>query len=481
MDIPEGVTLFWHRRDLRTVDNRGLSRAAERGAVLPVYILDPRLLSIAGARRTAFFLDSLRELQETYRELGTDLLVRWGDPTVEIPGIAAEFQADAAIWNQDHSRYGRERDLSILQELEDEGLTVREAQDMTLHEPGSILTGAGEHYSVFSYYHKKWVDREWEDPATQPDGESLVSFDAQTVSLVLEEGSGTLGTSLVEPDEEPLQLDPGRNAALDRLQTFIDGPIYEYSDARDTPAAEGTSRLSQDLKFGLLGIREVFEATDGALREATEAAAQESVEAFRRQLAWRDFYVQVLAANPETVWENFKDFQHPIEWQNDGPGLEAWKQGETGFPIVDAGMRQLRETGYMHNRVRMIVASFLTKDLQIDWREGYRWFREQLVDHETANDVGGWQWAASTGTDAQPYFRIFNPMTQGERYDPEAEYIRKYVPELSGAAPRDIHRWDQLTDEEREAAVPGYIAPIVDHASRRESAIEMFEAARGSD
>jgi deoxyribodipyrimidine photo-lyase len=215
-------------------------------------------------------------------------------------------------------------------------------------------------------------------------------------------------------------------------------------------------------------------------RAETEAAA-ESIAEYRRQIAWRDFYLQVLAANPETVTENFQDFTNTIEWREDPEALQAWKAGQTGYPIVDAGMRQLQTEAYLHNRLRMIVASFLTKDLQIDWREGYRHFRTHLIDHDTAADVGGWQWAASTGTDAQPYFRVFNPMTQGERYDPDATYVKRHVPELEGASPEQIHAWTELDQAERDEIAPEYPAPIVDHAERRESAIEMFERAKGAD
>ena len=206
---------------------------------------------------------------------------------------------------------------------------------------------------------------------------------------------------------------------------------------------------------------------------------RDSVAEFRSQLAWREFYTHVLYFNPEVVAENYKEYEQPIEWENDETLLDAWKRGETGYPIVDAGMRQLREEAFMHNRVRMIVASFLTKDLLIDWRDGYDHFRELLVDHDTANDNGGWQWAASTGTDSQPYFRIFNPMTQGERYDPDGEYIREYVPELEGVDPEVIHSWHELTPTKRMNAAPNYVEPVVSHSDRREQALAMFEAARG--
>ncbi|MDZ7850932.1 MAG: deoxyribodipyrimidine photo-lyase [Halodesulfurarchaeum sp.] len=460
--------VFWHRRDLRTVDNRGLQTAAAAGSVLPVYVIDPDLVSMAGPARTGFFVASLASLQETYREMGTDLLVRDGDPTVVIPELADEFDVDTLVWNRDYSQFATRRDRSVTENLPD-AVTAESVPDMTYHEPGSILTNKGEYYSVFSYYYKKWADKEQEDAIPQPASDSFIEERRESVR------------SIVESPGESLPLPAGRSAALERLHRFTDGPIYEYATARDVPAKAGTSRLSQDLAFGLLGIREVLEDIRAATNSASSDTKRESVEEFRRQLAWRDFYVQVLAAHPETVVENFKDFENPIQWRENPEHLEAWKSGKTGYPIVDAGMRQLRSEAYMHNRVRMLVASFLTKDLQLDWRKGYRHFRRHLLDHETANDVGGWQWAASTGTDAQPYFRVFNPMTQGERYDPEAAYITTYVSELEGVDPEKIHNWHELEPDRRAQIAPEYPDPIVDHGARRESAIEMFERARGND
>jgi len=273
--------------------------------------------------------------------------------------------------------------------------------------------------------------------------------------------------------------DAGQSVARERLEAFCAGPIYAYAAERDYPARDGTSRLSAHLKFGTVGIRTVWAATEDALAAAAGDDERASVEEYQSQLAWREFYAHVLRFNPETVAENYVEYDRPIEWRNDPAELAAWKAGDTGYPIVDAGMCQLLEEAWMHNRVRMVVASFLTKDLLVDWREGYRHFRAHLADHDTANDVGGWQWAASTGTDAQPYFRIFNPTTQGARYDPDAAYIREYVPALRGVEPATIHAWPDLDDGERTAVAPDYPAPIVDHAERREAAIEAFRTARG--
>jgi len=273
----------------------------------------------------------------------------------------------------------------------------------------------------------------------------------------------------------------GIDAARSRLAAFCDGPIFEYDTRRDRPAVDGTSRLSAHLRWGSIGVRTVVDAATEARADAPDEAAAQSCTEFLRQLAWRDFYTHLLATNPRIVTENYRDYSEPLDWRNDTEELAAWHRGETGYPIVDAGMRQLRTEAHMHNRVRMIVASFLTKDLRIDWRHGYAWFRDHLVDHDPANDAGGWQWAAGTGADAQPYFRVFNPMTQAQRHDPDAAYIRRYVPELADVSTETIHTWDSIDPETRAAAAPEYPAPIVDHATRREEAIAMFEAATATD
>ncbi|MFC6770871.1 cryptochrome/photolyase family protein, partial [Halorubrum pallidum] len=274
-------------------------------------------------------------------------------------------------------------------------------------------------------------------------------------------------------------------AARGRLDAFLSEPVFAYEADRDYPARESTSRMSAFLKYGEIGVREVYDATERALETAASddrpESHAESVEEFQQQLAWREFYAQVLFHNPEVVTENYKAYEEAIAWRDDPEEIAAWKRGETGYPIVDAGMRQLRAEAFMHNRVRMIVASFLTKDLLADWRRGYDHFRETLADHDTANDNGGWQWAASTGTDAQPYFRIFNPMTQGERYDPDAEYIAEYVPELRGVDAELVHEWHELSPAQRADAAPEYPAPIVDHSERREKALAMYKRARGED
>ena len=458
------MRIHWHRRDLRLADNRGLAAAPDRP--IGLFVFDDRVLEHAGPPRVSFMLDALDRLRAAYRERGSELLVRHGDPALVVPEVADAYDAEFVSWNRDYSGLARERDERVKDALD--GVTPQLFHDAVCHEPGSITTNAGDPYSVFTYFGRKWSDREKKPPQEIPE-----------LAAAAEDGTELPALADLGFDEPEATVPPAGTApARDLLEAFLEDGAKRYDDDRDYPAKEATSRLSAHLKFGTIGIREV----DGRVRETLEETSgtqRESVEEFRSQLAWREFYTHVLYFNPEVVTRNYKDYENPIEWEDDGELLAAWKRGETGYPIVDAGMRQLREEAFMHNRVRMIVASFLTKDLLIDWRHGYDHFRESLVDHDTANDNGGWQWAASTGTDSQPYFRIFNPMTQGERYDPDAEYIRKYVPELEGVGSEVIHEWHELTPTQRANAAPEYPEPIVDHSERRERALAMFEAARG--
>jgi deoxyribodipyrimidine photo-lyase len=478
------VHLCWHRRDLRVRDNTALTEAASDGPVAPVFVVDPAILAHAGSPRVRFMVDSLSALRAAYRERGGDLIVRRGDPATVLTELATTIDADGVVWNADYSGLARERDERVAAALDAAAIETTTHHDGLLHEPGSIRTNDGEVYSVYSYFWKKWRDNPKDDPRPAPDPAAFATPAEPGSIPTLDD------LAIDEPEADVEPAGPGQ--ARDRLETFCADAIYRYDEMRDYPAESGTARLSTHLKWGTIGPRTVYAATERALEAAEEwagrpstdrdaDAACDSVREFQSQLAWRDFYGHVLWNRPDTVRANFKDFEHPIDWRDDPEALQRWKDGETGYPIVDAGMRQLRAEAWMHNRVRMIVAAFLTKDLLLDWREGYAWFREKLADHDTANDVGGWQWAASTGTDAQPYFRIFNPTTQGERYDPDATYIQTYVEELADVPSDAIHDWPNLDADRRADLAPEYPAPIVDHAKRREAALAMFERARGDD
>jgi len=497
------MELFWHRRDLRVADNVGLAKAADRGTVAPVFVFDPAVLEHGSDVRVRRLLDGLAALAAAYRDRESDLIVAHGRPEAVVPTLADALDADRVRWNRGYSGLARERDAAVRRALADVDVAREAHHDAVLHTPDSIRTNAGDPYSVYSYYWKKWTDREKDTPVPTPDAADLA--DPETLHAAADpamraDGNAAADGGVVADDVAVGELptasslgfdDPaadvgpaGTAAARDRLSTFLADAVFRYETDRDYPARDGNSRLSAFLAYGEIGVREVYAATEAAMATAAdrpEDEAEASVEAFQQQLAWREFYTQVLYHNPEVVTENYKTYEEGIEWRDDPDEIAAWKRGETGYPIVDAGMRQLRQEAYMHNRVRMIVASFLTKDLLADWRHGYGHFRDRLADHDTANNNGGWQWAASTGTDAQPYFRIFNPMTQGERYDPEAAYIREYVPELRGVDPDVVHSWHERSPTERANAAPAYPAPIVDHASRRENALAMYKRARGED
>jgi len=468
------MQLHWHRRDLRVADNRGLA-ATDHDDTAAAFVFDPDVLEHASPPRTRFLLDALASLREAYRERGGDLLLARGKPADVLPELAADLGAGTVTWSADYSGLARERDAAVRRALAQAGVQRRSVHDAVHHEPGTITTNDGDPYKVFTYFSRKWHDREKRDAVDPPERVAPVESGEHDRTLATLPTLGDLEFAAPEADVPPA----GTDAARERLAAFCESDVYRYDEGRDYPARECVSRLSAHLKYGTIGIREVYAATEAAKAAADGEAAGESVREFQDQLAWREFYAQVLWDRPDVVTENYKSYENAIEWREDPEGLQAWKDGETGYPIVDAGMRQLRAEAYMHNRVRMIVASFLTKDLLVDWRRGYRWFREKLVDHDTANDNGGWQWAASTGTDAQPYFRVFNPMTQGERYDPDAEYIRRYVPELAGVPAEAVHSWDELDAGAREMHAPGYPGPIVDHGQRREEAIATFQRARG--
>jgi deoxyribodipyrimidine photo-lyase len=468
------MAIHWHRNDLRTSDNVGLSEAAADGEVHPVFIFDDVVLEHGSSPRVAFMLDALASLRSDYRDLGTDLLIEHGDPSEVLSVLAEEHETDRVVWNRDYSGLARDRDDAVRTALADADVETDSFHGDLHHEPGSITTNKGDPYSVYTYFWKKWRDRPKDAFLDTPPAEV---FDPEPGDGKALPTLSDLGFSEPEADVEPASTERARQ----RLTEFCTEDIYRYEDGRDYPAEEVPSRLSAHLKWGTIGVREVYEETEAAMAAAEGDAEADSVEEFQGQLAWREFYTHVLNFNPSVVSQNYKDYENEIEWRSDPEALKAWKNGETGYPIVDAGMRQLRAEAYMHNRLRMIVASFLTKDLLIDWRAGYDWFREKLADHNPANNNGGWQWAASTGTDAQPYFRIFNPMTQGERYDPDAEYITEYVPELRGVDPEVVHSWHECSLTERRKAAPDYPDPIVDHSERREQAISMFKRARGDD
>lgn len=442
--------LFWFRRDLRLNDNPGLARAVrEYDEVIPCFIFDPELLKSPdiGARRVAFLLASLESLSKNLEHVGSYLIVRQGKPEQELAALARESRASALFWNGDLEPYALKRDEGIRQVCLGLGIKAVEVADQCIQAPGQVLKGDGTPYAVFTPYSKAW--RLQPVPSLCPRPRSIKSpVGIKTVHLPsLKELGHTLDVPLPAV---------GEKAAHDMLKSYMQSGVESYQSKRNFPDLDATSRLSPHLRFGTISPRTVHAAAMAA-KEKNPRASKE-IEVFLSELIWRDFYKTILFYFPHVTTGSFRPVYNDLEWENDEALFQAWCEGRTGYPMVDAAMRQLNQTGWMHNRLRMIVSSFLTKDLLVDWRKGERYFMKQLYDGDLAANNGGWQWAAGTGTDAQPYFRIFNPASQAEKYDPEGRFIEKYIPEINS-----------LT----------YPAPIVDHGSQRIKTLAMFKKVRG--
>ena len=457
------TALHWFRRDLRLTDNSALSAAlAAHAHVVPVYIVSTwqKEHRWTGAPRQEFLCGCLASLARNLAAKGGRLIIRQGDADEALLKLAREAGADAIYFNRDPDPFGRAMERKVTAAAEMLGIAVHAHQDVALHERDEVLTGAGTPFRVFTPYAKAWL--KLEKPQPRPAIAKL-----STPPALATDPLPTLATWGLSPDAKIIE--PGEAAARKRLSRFLDGPILEYAARRDLPADGATSRLSQDLRFGTLSIREVYARCEVAA-DRTTAAQRRNAQVFINELIWREFYMQVLWHWPEVLEHEFKEEYRRLPWQRDADAFARWCAGQTGFPIVDAGLRQLTATGFMHNRVRMIVAMFLTKDLHLDWRMGERWFMQRLVDGEIASNNGGWQWSASTGTDAAPYFRIQNPWSQTARFDPDGAYIKHWVPELRDLPGRKFC-------EPPAPGLPlarGYPLPIVDHARERDVALEMY-------
>jgi deoxyribodipyrimidine photo-lyase len=392
------------------------------------------------------------------------LVIRRGDPRREVAAFAREVGAALVTWNRDTTPFAQRRDAAVARSLAADGVAVQTEKDRVVFEDHELRTQAGRSYQVFSPFRNAWLAR----------ARAHLPGEPSAIRLALPLG----GPPEVSPEQALAALDTGpplrsagEAAARRRLARFCSRRIGDYAEARDFPGLDGTSRLSPHLRFGTLSPRACVRA---ALDAAAEPSLRRGAQKWLDELVWREFYAAVLEAHPHVLVHSFRPEYERMRWNDDPSGFEAWCAGRTGYPIVDAGMRELAETGWMHNRARMITASFLVKDLLLDWRLGERWFLEKLVDADPASNNGGWQWCASTGTDAQPFFRIFSPTSQGERFDPKGSYVRRWVPELRDLPDDVVHRpWDA------SALAPGYPAPIVDHAARRILALRRFEEARG--
>ncbi len=458
--------LLWMRRDLRLHDHPALHRArAEFDVVIPVFVLDDGLLHgrYASSPRERFLAGCLHALDEQLRERGSGLVVRRGAPAAELRALARETGAAAVFWTSDVSPYARRRDAEVTAALREDGVHPVPCTGTYARDVSRVRKDDGGAFTVFTPYWKAWERLAARDVYGAPRALGDLPAGLDRGSLPAPDG-GVLAAPVCEP---------GEPAAREALRRWLDGPVDRYGDRHDTLAG-GTSVLSPYLRWGCLSARE---CEDRARRRGTAGAL-----AWVRQLAWRDFYASVLLEHPDNVRREFQPRFRALEWVDDADGLDAWRRGETGFPLVDAGMRQLAATGWMHNRARMVVGSFLTKDLHLDWRAGERHFAELLLDGEPAQNNGNWQWIASTGVDPAPYFRrIFNPILQQQKFDPDGTYVRRWIPELA-AVPDDrlAEPWRMSPAEQRDAGCAiglDYPAPIVDHAEERRRAMDRYRAA----
>ncbi len=492
--------LHWFRRDLRVAGNPSLrwSWKQHQGRVLGFFCFDQQFLSRAdfSHNRFAFFLKTLRALKAELQAAGGDLLVLDQGPQASFEALFAAFsQAKVALpatvsWNRDYEPFARARDAEISQFLQQQvGLVVHTEADHLLLEPGEVQKPTGGDYTVYSPFARQWFVQAATpriQARLQAEQEGLAYLRAATATpssnptqarFLLSSWPALLGDHLPldhlerfwlaaqERCEVPLP-EAGSLAALATLRNFKP-KLDQYQEQRDLPAVEGTSRLSIYLKNGSLSSSQVL-AFLGLEQEPL--AAKNGRTTFVKELAWREFYYHLLWQAPRVEHEAFQVHYKDLKWENREDWFQAWKAGQTGYPVVDAGMRQLLTTGWMHNRVRMIVASFLTKDLLIDWRWGERYFMEKLLDGDLAANNGGWQWAASTGCDAQPYFRIFNPTLQGLRFDPDGHYVRHFVPELRGLSTKQIYDPEFLRQQ-----VKAYPSPVVNHAEQKVKALALFK------
>jgi len=427
------MIVFWHRRDLRIADNAGLYKALKMGGdVQPIFIFDTSILSELpkNDQRVLFIHREMERLKSEYNELGADLKVYHGEPLQIFRTILEEYAVTKVVTNRDYEPYALERDKTIFKLLEAKGIEFLGSKNHVIFEKNEVLKDDGSPYKVFTPYANKWK------LLMKPF--YLKPYPVKKyVNHLRKESTVTPMISL-----EEMGFENHKNVDFPERQVNSN-IILSYHTTRDTPSVLGTTRMSLHLRFGTISIREL----------AKEAYKNEK---YLNELIWRDFYQMIIYHFPDTVHKSFKPQYDVIPWENNEAHFQAWCEGKTGYPIVDAGMRELNQTGFMHNRVRMIVASFLTKHLLIDWRWGEAYFAEKLLDFELASNVGGWQWAASSGVDAQPYFRVFNPYTQQEKFDKELKYIKKWVPEYG---------------------TPTYPKPIVEHKTAREKAITTYKKA----
>lgn len=464
------TAVMWFRRDLRLNDNQALAKACTyEGPLILLFHVQPEQFIAESYNHQAFF-SSVRQFQKRVNK-EHHLQVLYGDLKEAFLRLKQEVPDwDQIYFNQDDTGVGALRDQHVLPLLEELGIRVERYNDHYLHGAYEIKNKSGEAYKVYTPYYHQWLQLPKPTPAkvewsacTSAVGESLFPEDEQRLAEVY--------TALPEG-----QLYPhGEEAALEQLNGFLETEVSAYHNKRDLPYSDSTSHLSTYLRTGELSIRTIWEK----LQAQPDTQGKQT---FIKELCWREFYNMIYAQHPHQKEEALQQQFRCVEWENDQQVFAKWQLGQTGYPLVDAAMRQLREHGWMHNRLRMIVASFLTKDLLIDWRWGEKYFQKMLIDYDPASNIGGWQWAASTGTDAVPYFRIFNPVTQSKRFDPEGDFIRKYVPELRKVPAALIHEPAKMTKEQQAACGvhvgEDYPLPVVDHQEARKRTLFRYEASK---
>lgn len=477
MNIAPPAALVWFRRDLRDVDHAALSHAlAEFERVFCVFVFDSEILDALPTRadrRVEFIRDSLAELDARLREQGGGLIVRHGRARSEIPRLAHELAVAAVFYNRDYEPQAIARDAEVAAALDAQGVALRSFKDQVVFERRDVLTGGGKPFSVFTPYRNAWLahlsPRDLAPHLCSARGRLAAPPDEATIPTLAQIG--------FEPTNlHDIKLPCGMHGARQLFDEFL-SRIDAYHERRDFPALKGPSYLSMHLRFGTISIRALASEAHARMLHGSKGA-----EVWLGELIWRDFYHMVLALNPHVVGAAFRPAYDALVFDARPDWYAAWCEGRTGYPLVDAAMRQLNGTGYMHNRLRMVAASFLVKDLGIDWRLGEAWFARQLNDFDLAANNGGWQWAASTGCDAQPYFRIFNPVTQSEKFDAAGAFIRRYVPELAQVSDKRIHAPWQMSAPEQQTArcVIGrdYPAPLVDHAAARSRTLERYQVVK---
>ena len=448
--MSKNPVVMWFRRDLRLADNEALCAAAASGPVLPIFVIDPTFAN-SGAARMVFMLRALRALDA---EMDGALVIQHGDPVDVLPRVAKAVGASEVYVAKDFAPYGQKRDIDVAAALNAVGARLVESGSAYAVEPGTVRKQDGTPYAVFTPFYKVWQTVGWPKP-----------FDVPKTTWA----SSSTVTCDGFPDEPACAAtlpEASAAAALVRWDEFSERALDRYYDIRNNPDVDGTSMLSPYLRFGLVHPRTL-------LADLNDTKSQAH---YRSELCWREFYADVLFHQPRTTWENLQPKMKAMKLDTGAKAkqrFDAWCKGETGYPIVDAGMKQLLATGWMHNRVRMIVASFLVKDLHLPWQWGAKFFMRHLVDGDIASNNHGWQWTAGTGTDAAPYFRIFNPVSQGEKFDPQGTFVRTWLPELADVATNVVHQPWEL------GMLNPYLPPIVDHAVEREESLARYKAVTG--